>query len=298
MTASPAPVITFAPTHPVAPTTSERTEIRICSVYPVRKTATRKHANISKLPFNKPDGTPAYGLSCDTVYAIEAAPRDGYSLLAVFDALQPQIGWSQDGPRENTMIPGHIPVQIVANDLVNTWASQTIASKEGYKPGIGQIAGQLPTEAELSALREQQRAFFEHLIQDANDKFLRGETKNITNIHRHSAHWLLGEAAQQLPWYPKMEQRSVKDCPRCAKQILAAALGCEHCSLDLVGWYERYTHLQPDPAVAMFMSQIPIKAFEQLAPEKVTGSLLPSEMSGAAKLEQAMAKNKDPRLAK
>lgn len=291
--------ISIAATQPVAPTVKQRTEMRICSVYPVRKEAKRRHATIVARPLNA-DGSrpfPTHGLTCDTTYIIEAAPRDGYSVLAVFDALQPMTGWSQDGPKENTITPGHIPVDVVASDLVNSWASQTIVSKDGYKPGIGIIAGELPTEAELAKLREQQRAFFEFLVQDANDKFLLGETKNITNIHRNAAGWLLGDAAQQLAWFPKMEHRQVKDCPRCAKQILSAALGCEHCSLDLVGWYERYAHLTPDSAVSRFLAQIPVKVFEQLAPshEKITGPLLPSEMSAAAKMEQAMTKNKDAR---
>ncbi len=284
MTASANP-ISIAATQPVAPTVKQRTEMRICSVYPVRKTAKRRHATIMARPLNR-NGTapfPTHGLTCDTEYVIEAAPRDGYSVLAVFDALQPITGWSQDGPKENTFVPGHIPVDVVANDLVNEWASQTIASKEGYKPGIGLISGELPTDLELVKLREQQRAFFEFLVQDANDKFLLGETKNITNIHRHSAHWLLGEAAQQLPWYPKMEQRSVKDCPRCAKQILSAALGCEHCSLDLVGWYERYTHLTPDAAVSRFMAQIPVKTA--------------GDSSHESQFASAMTKSKEPRIA-
>lgn len=278
--------VSIAATQPIAPTVAKRTELRICSVYPVRMAARRRHATIIERPKNRDGSTPypTHGLTCDTEYALEAAPRDGYSVLAVFDALQPMTGWSQDGPKENTLTPGHIPVDVVANDLVNAWSSQTIVSKHGYKPGIGLIAGELPTEAELARLREQQRAFFEFLVQDANDKHLLGETKNITNIHRSSAHWLLGEAAQQLAWYPKMEQRSVKDCPRCAKQILSAALGCEHCSLDLVGWYERYTHLKPDAAVALFMAAIP---------KEVAGR---SEESAATRMEQAM-KGKEPRPA-
>ncbi len=288
---APAPIINRAPTEPFAPTVKQRTEMRICSVYPVRKTAIRRHSTIKRLAHNKPDGSPAYGLTCDTEYVIEAAPRDGYSILAVFDALQAMTGWSQDGPKENTLSPGHIPVDVVANDLVNTWAAQTIASKDGYKPGIGIIAGELPTEEELAKLREQQRAFFEFLVQCANDMHIGQESKNITNIHRHSAHWLLGEAAQQLPWYPKMEQRSVKNCPRCARQILSAALGCEHCSLDLIAWYERFTHLTPDPAVAQFLVAVPQKAPD---PRNETAHIINARL--AEELE-SLKKNKEPLLA-
>lgn len=247
------PVITIAPTQPVAPTTQTRTKITICSVYPVRKEAERRHATLR--PLN--NGTGKYGLTCTTVYALEAAPRESYATLTVFDALTPITGWSEMGSKENTLTPGHIPVQVVADDLANTWSAQTIASKDGYKPGIGQIAGDVPTEAELAHLRAQQAAFFRFMVDDGNDKLLRGETKNITNIHRNAAHWLLGEGARQLAWYPQNEQREVKDCPRCSRQILATALGCEHCSLDLVGWYDRYTHLTPDVFVAQFMANIP-----------------------------------------
>lgn len=244
----PTPVISFASTQPQAPTTNRRSEIRICSAYPVTKSATRRHSR----NIQRPNGT--WGVTCDTTYQIPAAPRDSYAILACFDAMALMTGWSPDGPKENTLTPGHIPVEVVSNDLVNTWSAHTIAAQDGHGPGIGIIAGELPTDAELAHLRERQRAFFEWLIQDGNDKFLRGETKNITNIHRQAAHWILGEAAQQLPWYPKMERRIVKDCPRCAKQILAAALGCEHCSLDLIDWYEKHTHLKPDEAVAQFVT--------------------------------------------
>lgn len=246
--APPAPVINFAATQPIAPTVNRRSEIRICSVYPVTKTAERKHSHI----IQRPDKS--YGLALTTNYVLEGAPRDSYSLLACFDAFYAQTSFSPDGPRENSITPANIPVEVVATDLFNTWASHTIAAKEGHGPGIGIIAGEFPTAEELTFLREKQRAFFEWLVQDGNDKFLRGESKNITNIHRQAAHWLLGEAAQQLPWYPKMEQRQVKDCPRCAKQILAAALGCEYCSLDFIEWYEKHTHLTPDPAVAQFIT--------------------------------------------
>lgn len=275
-----APVIQFASTRPMAPTTNRRTEIRICSVYPATKKATRRHST----NIQRPDGS--WGVTCDTTYEINAAARDSYSLLACFDAMALMTGWSADGPKENTLTPGHIPVEIVATDLVNTWSAHTIAAKEGHGPGIGIIAGELPTAQELAHLRERQRQFFEWLVQDGHDKYLRGETKNITNIHRAAAHWLLGEAAQQLPWYPKMEQRQVKDCPRCAKQILAAALGCEHCSLDLIDWYEKYTHLTPDEAVSQFITN-----------QRTAVATLPSPAKFFEPIPVAQDDQKDPREA-
>lgn len=241
------PVLSISSTRPIAPTVSETSEIRICSVYPVEKRAVRRHNRY-------------------TEYVLHAAPRDGYALCAVFNTFE-LISQYQETPigLEQTIIPGHIPVQVVATCLISEWSSQTIASKAGYGPGIGQIAGETPKPEELNYLREKQRKFFEYLVQDGNDKFLLGQTRDITNIHRHSAHWLLGEAAQQLPWYPKMEQRSVKNCPRCAKQILAAALGCEHCSLDLIEWYDKYPHQTPDPFVVQFLGTVrPVNLDETL----------------------------------
>ncbi len=241
------PVLAYATTKPLPMSTKDQTEMHICSVYPMAKRATRRHSTTSR----RPDGK--FAVSCDTVYTIPAAPRDSYSILAVYDAMTPIVGWSSDGPSQNTITPGHIPVRVVAEDLVQEWAGQTIASKEGHGPGIGIVAGDIPTPDELAYLRERHRSFCEWLVHDGNDKLLQGKTGNITNIHRLGAFWLLGEAAQQLSWYPKMDQRQVKDCPRCAKQILAAALGCEHCSLDLINWYEQYPHLTPDSHVSQFL---------------------------------------------
>lgn len=276
---APTPVINFASTRPIAPTTNRRSEIRICSVYPVTKKAERKHSHL----IQRANGT--FGLALTTVYVLEAAPRDSYSLLACFDGLYAQTTFSPDGPRENTITPANIPVEVIASDLFNTWASHTIAAKEGHGPGIGIIAGELPTADELAFLREKQRAFFEWLVQDGNDKYLRGETKNITNIHRQAAHWLLGEAAQQLPWYPKMEQRQVKDCPRCAKQILAAALGCEHCSLDLIDWYSKYTHLTADPFVSQFLDaqRTALKPGDPVPPKAIEPALKDPRSAGQPK---------------
>ncbi len=239
MSTAVAPVIHVSSTKPVAPVADagKKGEIRICSVYPLEKSAERRHKLYTK-------------------YVLPAAPRDAYSLCIVFDTYEAISTWNENPTgKEQHITPGHIPVQVVADDLVSSWSHQTIASQKGHGPGIGQIKGDEPTEAELAHLRERQRAFFEWCIQDGNDKHLSGEQKNITHIHRCAALWLLGEAAQQLSWYPKMEQRTVKNCPRCAKQILEAALGCEHCSLDLIDWYTKYPNRKPDKFVALFLEE-------------------------------------------
>jgi hypothetical protein len=237
MTVSTPPIHT-ATTAPLMPHVSTHSgEIRICSVYPVERRAERRHKR-------------------HTTYILPAAPRDSYSICRVFDTVELTTMWSEDGTSENRIMMSPIPVDVVANDLVYTWSGQTIAAQAGHGPGIGIIAAELPTDEELAKLREKQRQFFEWLVQDANDKHLTGRQKDITGTHRSAAYWLRGEAAQQLPWYPKEEHRAVKDCPRCARQILKNALGCEHCSLDLIDWYTKYPNLEPDPHVSQFLEQI------------------------------------------
>ena len=225
------PLISHAPTRAVFVTENARDTQRrgytVCSTAPIPRWAERKHNG-------------------RTVYQIPAAPRGGYRCLVVYDTQQWGMRWSESGEHEPG--PRPVPGLVVADDLVRVWARCTIAAKDGLQLGIGVIAGDEPTEQELAHLLEQTRGTCEWLVQDGNDKTVKGEQTNITNIHRLAAEWLYGTGAQRLPWYRRMDLQETKSCVACAETIDSSATKCKHCGTELAEYYKKY-NIPPDPAV-------------------------------------------------
>lgn len=234
------PVVSHASTRPldVLPEIRQvaRNGFTICSIYPAPLSKRVRHNGI-------------------TVYDMKAAPRGSYSTLTVYDT---QEWCSRPDPTNGSQhwMPMPIPALVVAQDLVATWAGDTLGKKSGFAPGIGLIAGTKPTPQELAALRSQQSSLFNWYITDAMGKHLRGQGNEITDVHRLAAKEMLDKGAERLPWYPPMDFAAVKNCIACGKQINENALRCDHCTTILPDWYEKYQmDTTGDSAVADFMAR-------------------------------------------
>ncbi len=232
------PIVTHASTRPMDVLPEIRQTLRghrsICSIYPAPFRKQVRHNGI-------------------TVYSMPGAPRGSYSTLRVYDT---QEWCSRPDPTDGRQhwLPMPIPAQIVAEDLVNSWAGDTLGKRSGYSPGVMIIAGDKPTPEELAMLRKQQSALFHWYITDAMGKYLRGQANEITDVHRLAAKEMLDKGADRLPWYPTMDFADVKSCIVCAKQIESKALKCGFCSTNLVDWYLQYgLDVEEDPAVAAFL---------------------------------------------
>lgn len=236
-----APIKTHAPTKPVevlpALQQVSRGYVTICSIYP-----TALHKRV------RHNGA--------TNYRIEAAPRGSYATLAVYDT-QEVIARIDPTDGTKAYLPMPIPARVVAEDLVHSWADDTLGKRSGYSPGIAIIKGDEPTAEELQSLRDGQTALFQWYVMDANGKHIKGEGKEITDIHRLAAKELLDKGAERLPWFPKVDFALVKDCLACGKQIEARAKVCPDCGTNLVDWYIKY-NLDPkdDPAISEFMAKM------------------------------------------
>ena len=237
----PSPVITHAPTRPldVQPNLQQvqRNHVTICSIYPQSLSKRVNHNGV-------------------TVYSIAGAPRGSYALLHVYDTQQ----WVRRPHQTDNvweMLPLPLPARIVADDLVNSWASDTLGARSGFRPGIAVIAGDEPTSQELAALRSTQSALFNWYITDAMGKHIKGEGKEITDIHRLAAKEMLDKGAERLPWFPVVDFEAVKNCPACGKQINQNALRCDHCTTMLPTFYMEFGIVpEGDPVVADFIARI------------------------------------------
>lgn len=237
----PTPVVGYAPTRPVDVVPHLQQVARmgrtICSIWPAAQRAQRKHNGL-------------------TDYTLAAAPRGSYATLTVYDTQQ-WINIPNERSYRGNIEPRPIPAQIVAEDLVATWGKDTVGAKSGFKPGIGIIAGEVPTVEELASLRAGQSNLFNWLIKDAMDKHNGGEGINISDMHRMAAKEMLDKGANSLVWFPVVDFSAVKDCIACARQIQATAIRCEHCTTMLPEFYDKYgLDLNADPAVKAFMDRI------------------------------------------
>ncbi len=235
------PRISHAPTRPV----DVRPEIRqtyraersIVSIYPGNLYKRVRHNGI-------------------TIYQLPAAPRGSYSLLRVYDT---QEWCSRPDPTDGKQhwMPMPISAKVVADDLVCTWANDTLGKRSGFAPGIALIEGSEPTDDELAALRASQSALFDWYIKDAHGKHTRGQTTEITDIHRLAAREMLDKGAERLAWFPTTIFAAVKECIACGQQIDAKSKVCDKCNTNLIDWYKKYNlSTDDDPVIAAFMTRL------------------------------------------
>ena len=210
-------------------------------------------------------------------FQIQAAERGSYQVIEVSDTYQwirDLRGMGEGGKLTPGMEAVFTPALARAESLIIEWTHNTLAAFG--KPGIAIVPdhveipgpGQSPNDpgfeefnALLSSLVEVQQTCFQSLITDANDRYHRGDAKNIQDIHRKAADWMYGEAAKSLPWFRKDTFNQMKKCIGCAMEIKKEALRCQHCSLDLIDYYTKYSlDASGDPVLAATIAKINEKA--------------------------------------
>jgi hypothetical protein len=216
----------------------------LCSVAPVHRYAWKGH-NVVR--------GDKIGLGVE--YKIEAAPRDGYKVLAVYDTFQALLILTEfRGELERKLEPRSIPAHVVASDLLSQWVGGSLGSSHGVYPGIGLIKGPTPTDDELAHLRSINSLWCEWLVNDAAEHHAQGYWKDIHKIHRLGAEWLYSTGAHQFEWYKDRKQQELKDCPACLLKIPTKAVVCQHCRINLIDFYVKYGG-DPDPHVKTFVDK-------------------------------------------
>lgn len=114
----------------------------------------------------------------------------------------------------------------IAQDLLREFMSGLAGTDSGNGPGIWICSEQAPTIEEITAARAKQTAYFEYLVNQANEMHVRGDGNNIQDIHRRAARWL---GYESFPWIERMTQKSLKDCPFCFSKIDSRATRCPSC---------------------------------------------------------------------
>ena len=214
-------------------------------------------------------------------YVLEAAPRDGYSLLKVEDGAvhQPDFSSGDDRP------PGRIHVPQtgteIALGLVDKWTGHGMI-------GAGQIDIALlpneaiarfdadmrpvPSEEFLERLRKAQEPRAAAWVDKASDYHRTpGKSGGITEHMRDACRWLHGEAANRFDWMHAATMEANKKCVACGREILKAALACEHCQTNIPKFYMEAGYTleevrEIDPAAGVAVTRINLKRSASIKP--------------------------------
>lgn len=192
--------------------------VTICSIYPLRLGPERR----------------PYGVKRDsgsTLFSIPGVKRTDdppYQLLRIYDSWQGQRDWMKLPNDPDAMIPSLIAADVIARDLVNNWTTGLLAASEGGHPGVGVIAGDVPTADELSELGRKQTSFFEALYYAGQKLSQDNNWKNITELHRQAALYLQKNSSDS-PWVKPFNPDDLKSCPACQSRISALAFICPIC---------------------------------------------------------------------
>lgn len=185
-----------------------------------------------------------------TRYVLEAAPRDGFTTLALHDSFQRVQDVMKSEIGKPKFIGSPVSADELAADCMTHWVEQRIGTASGFRPGIMKLPeGQTePTAENLSDLNERQKAYADALILEANSMAAKHDWKNITDLHRAMAVWRGYQTPLGQPdWVAQLGKGGeFKECVACYDKIDSRASICKNCHT-------------PQPAAAAPPSE-PVKA--------------------------------------
>jgi hypothetical protein len=157
-----------------------------------------------------------------TQFTLPACPKGtAPQIFKVADAVQ----FTTDEMDRTKIRENLIFAEQVAQDLLDHWARTPMGGPPGSGPGIGLIAGDAPTEAELQVLLARQQAMFEWLYHEGMRMAQAEEWRGINRHHRMAAEWL----GLEEPWARDPRKKGNQPCPACTVPISTDAFICPNC---------------------------------------------------------------------
>lgn len=189
-------------------------------------------------------------------YPLAAAPPDGYSKLVLSPTWTTLIDTSEDAAQSGSIQYKKVLIPArgdkgYARLIIKDLAGDAYSAQSGFTIGVGVIAGDDPTDQELSALRNGQRKMWEWLVRMADQWYNSGQDsqrKRISHPHQEAWQFLGSPDPGKHPWtISSFSHSDTKSCPACGDVIKSVARVCRHCSKDLVEFYLSHPHVPVDP---------------------------------------------------
>lgn len=164
------------------------------------------------------------------------AKKEGYDVIVVTDATT--LTMDINPPDDNTE-PGQIRRTVlasaIARDLIQHFCGDTGLYLPGQRSiGVGQIAGPVPTEAELSHLRALQAEHDRALVQQAGEFWANPMERRRIHAEHYAALERLGlsDQSSNYPWYVRITPVQVEACLFCGQNVDVRVVGCKECGTD------------------------------------------------------------------
>jgi len=197
-----------------------------------------------------------------TTFIMPAAPRDGYSVLAIYPSYDnlrivntdanPDPQYREEFELKST------DAQFVAEDLVHYWGTRFVESS-GHKVGLAIGKTRVPPSHVISSLHKGLEEYNKLLVAQIDRLTGPAAQMAITPAHVEAVHYL----NLTRPWAGTFEPN--KTCPHCAFSLGSTKLICPECNTHLPTFYKNMgveTADIPDRAVRenlQMLAKIPVK---------------------------------------
>ena len=166
-------------------------------------------------------------------YVLPAAPKDSYVALQIHDT----YSWNRNFNADKfALYAAAIPASVVADNLVQRFATGMIGTKDGLGPGIKICAGEVPTPEEVEEVRAIQSEYFRYLINEADTLLAMDKPGDIVALHRLAADWM---GAHDRKWFKPLTHVSMAACVACSEEIRTTAKICRWCHTNQSEFIER-----------------------------------------------------------
>lgn len=158
-------------------------------------------------------------------YSIEKGSPEAPARMVVNDAFQKIYAGEFVGHRFD-----FITAHSIADNFVKCFASGVLGAEQGLGPGLMVLDPDRPEDGQIAELVAKQEAYFQALVEDAEDNYRKGTSHKITNVHRMAA---IAMGREGLEWVKPRTRSVLKDCPFCYQRIPVQAIVCAFCRRDL-----------------------------------------------------------------
>lgn len=173
------------------------------------------------------------------MYTLEAAPRDSYTKIVLYDSQQmyPDLSDAMAPPENRAILPMPVTVESIVAALKSLWTTGGVGAMGMFPPGIDVIEGDEPTAAELTRLRATQERLCRALVEEGDaikaGNGPKGHRIGIT--HRKALEWL---GSEKRDWFKPIEQGVMKKSAVSGNQIPMEAQ--YDGTVDLLEHYVKY----------------------------------------------------------
>lgn len=141
----------------------------------------------------------------------------------------------QDMPTHESE-PALIPMESIVSDLLRAFRGSMTGRMASNPPGIMQIAGTLPTQAELQSMVAAETRHCIAAVEDADELFFQQQFRKIGRGHRRALRWL---GSERRKWAEEIEPGLLKKAPTTGTRIPMEALVDDR-GVDLLEWYSKH----------------------------------------------------------